>query len=123
VVNGLKVSIPVMGEKGLDETVGGHFGKSLAFVIFDSETKKVVTIRNTSEHLGGVGLPPELLAKNNVDVVVCTALGPKAVDMLASYNIKVYVGASGSVKNALDSWQKGELKMANLDNACKEHSH
>jgi predicted Fe-Mo cluster-binding NifX family protein len=112
-----------MGEKGLDEKVGGHFGKSPAFVIFDSETKKVVTIKNTSEHLGGVGLPPELLAKQDVNVVVCTALGPKAIDMLASYDIKVYVGASGSVRSALDSWQKGELKLANADNACKEHSH
>ena len=119
----MKVSIPVMGDKGIDESVGGHFGKSPGFVIFDTETKSVVTIENTSEHLGGVGLPPELLAKNGVNVVVCTALGPKAVDMLTSFNIEVYVGAKGSVKNALEAWQRGELEPANQDNACKEHGH
>lgn len=119
----MKICIPVMGENGLDERVGGHFGKSPAYVIFDSDTKDVITIKNTSEHLGGIGYPPEILAKNGVNVVVCSALGPKAVDMLASFNIKVYVGASGSVKNALDAWQRGELQFANKDNACNEHQH
>jgi predicted Fe-Mo cluster-binding NifX family protein len=122
-VNSLKISIPVMGEKGLDERVGGHFGKSPAYVIYDSDTKNVITIKNTSEHLGGVGLPPELLAKHGVNIVICSALGPKAIDMLSSYGIGVYVGASGSVSNALDSWQNGKLEQANRENACKEHGH
>ncbi len=113
----------MMGDKGMDESVGGHFGKSPGYVIFDTETKSVDTIKNSSEHLGGVGLPPELLAKHGVNVVVCSALGPKAVDMLTSFNIKVYVGATGSVKSAIDAWQKGKLESANADNACKEHSH
>lgn len=107
----------------MDENVGGHFGKSPGYVIYDTETKTAVTIKNTSEHLGGTGLPPELLAKNGVNVVVCSALGPKAVDMLSSYNIEVYVGACGTVKGALEAWQKGDLEAANMDNACKEHGH
>jgi predicted Fe-Mo cluster-binding NifX family protein len=119
----MKVSIPVMGENGLDEKVGGHFGKSPAYAIYDSETKAIKTIKNSSEHLGGTGLPPELLAKNGVNVVVCSGLGPKAIDMLSSFNITVYVGASGTVKDALDAWQNGKLELASADNACKEHGH
>lgn len=112
-----------MGEKGMDEMVGGHFGKSPGYVIYDTETKNFVTISNTSEHLGGIGLPPELLAKHGVNVVVCTNLGPKAVDMLSAYNIKVFVGAGGSVKNAIEAWEKGALELATKDNACKDHGH
>ncbi|MDW5564043.1 MAG: NifB/NifX family molybdenum-iron cluster-binding protein [Methanomassiliicoccus sp.] len=119
----MKVSVPVMGQKGLDEIVGGHFGKSPGYVIYDTDTKSAVTISNTSEHLGGTGLPPELLAKNGVNVVVCSNLGPKAVDMLASFGIDVFVGARGTVRGALESWQRGELEAANKDNACKEHGH
>jgi predicted Fe-Mo cluster-binding NifX family protein len=119
----LKVSVPVMGEKGLDENVGGHFGKSPGYVIYDTETMSAVTIQNTSEHLGGVGLPPELLAKHGVNVVVCSNLGPKAVDMLSSLNIDVYVGARGTVRSALDAWKRGELEAANVNNACKDHGH
>ncbi len=112
-----------MGDKGLDESVGGHFGKSPCYVIYDTEAKSAVTISNTSEHLGGTGLPPELLAKNGVNVVVCSNLGPKAVDMLSSLNIEVYVGARGTVRGALEAWERGELEPANIDNACKEHGH
>ena len=119
----MKVSVPVMGEKGLDEIVGAHFGKSPGYVIYDTDAKSAVTVPNTSEHMGGVGLPPELLAKQGVKVMVCTNLGPKAVDMFASFGIKVYVGARGTVRNALDAWQKGELESASLDNACKDHGH
>jgi predicted Fe-Mo cluster-binding NifX family protein len=122
-VNRMKVSVPVMGDKGLDEIVGGHFGKSPGYVIYDTESKTAVTIKNTSEHLGGVGFPPELLAKNGVNVVACSNLGPKAVDMLASLNIEVYVGARGTVRDALEAWQRGELEAASLNNACQEHGH
>ena len=119
----MKVALPVMGEKGMDEMIGGHFGKSPSFAIFDSRTKMVTTISNTSEHMGGTGLPPELLAKNGVKVVVCSALGPKAVDMLSSLGIDVYVGACGTVKDGIDAWQMGKLEPANANNACKEHHH
>lgn len=119
----MKISVPVMGIKGMDERVGGHFGKSPGYVIYDTETKDLVTISNTSEHLGGVGLPPELLAKHGVDVVVCTNLGPKAVDMLAAYHIKVFLGAEGLVRNAIEAWEKGALEPATVDNACKDHGH
>jgi predicted Fe-Mo cluster-binding NifX family protein len=119
----VKVSIPVMGDKGMDELVAGHFGKSIGYVIFDTESRQLVTIKNTSEHQGGVGYPPEILSKNGVNVVICGSLGPKAIEMLDSFNIKVYVGASGSVRNALSSWERGELMPASLDNACKDHSH
>jgi predicted Fe-Mo cluster-binding NifX family protein len=119
----MRVSIPVMGEKGLDEDVGSHFGKSNAYVIFDSESGAVTTIRNTSEHLGGVGLPPEILAEHDVNIVICSSLGPKAVQMLTERNIKTYVGARGSVRKAIDSWQKGELRLAGPDNVCREHGH
>jgi len=115
--------LPVLGEKGMDEMIGGHFGKSPSYAIFDSRTNMVTTISNTSEHMGGTGLPPELLAKNGVKVVVCSALGPKAVDMLSSLGIDVYVGANGTVKDAIDAWQMGKLAPANANNACKEHHH
>ncbi len=112
-----------MGENGMEERVAGHFGKSPGYVIYDTSTKEAITIKNTSEHLGGTGYPPEILARNGVNVVVCSNLGPKAVQMLKSYDIDVYVGASGSVKMAIASWERGELQPASLDNACQDHGH
>jgi predicted Fe-Mo cluster-binding NifX family protein len=50
-------------------------------------------------------------------------LGPKAIDMLSSLGVEVYVGASGSVRDAIQMWKDGRLQQATYDTACKGHSH
>jgi len=117
------VSIPVMDRLEMSASVGAHFGKVPAYAIVDTESGKIRFVDNTSEHLGGVGMPPEILAKEGVQVVLCSGLGPKAVDMLVSLKMQVYVGAKGTVQDTLDAWAAGKLARADRDNACKEHSH
>ncbi|MHA1386469.1 MAG: NifB/NifX family molybdenum-iron cluster-binding protein, partial [Candidatus Helarchaeota archaeon] len=58
----MKVCIPTMGDKGLDEEVGAHFGRVPTYTIIDTETNNVEVVKNNSEHMGGVGLPAEILA-------------------------------------------------------------
>jgi len=119
----MKVSIPVMNRSGMSSTVGQHFGKVPAYAIMDTDSGELSFIDNTSEHLGGVGLPPELLAKAGVNVMLCAGLGPKAVDLLSSLGIQVYVGAKATVQETLDDYNAGKLQRADHQNACQEHSH
>ena len=119
----MKVSIPVMNRSGLSSTVGQHFGRVPDYAIMDTETGELSFLENTSEHRGGVGLPPELMAKAGVDVMLCAGLGAKAVDMFASLGIQVYVGAAGTVQETLDAYNAGKLTRADHMNACQEHSH
>jgi hypothetical protein len=58
----VKVAIPTMGNNGMDEYVSEHFGRAPTFTLVDLDTNKVRVIPNTSEHLGGTGYPPEILA-------------------------------------------------------------
>ncbi|MCG7844246.1 MAG: NifB/NifX family molybdenum-iron cluster-binding protein [Methanomassiliicoccales archaeon] len=103
--------------------VGAHFGRVPAYAIVDTETDELTFVDNTSEHMGGIGLPPELLSKLGVHVMLCSGLGPKAVDLLSSFDIQVFVGASGTVQETMDAWRQGKLPSANHANACSEHSH
>ncbi|MCE5261734.1 MAG: NifB/NifX family molybdenum-iron cluster-binding protein [Euryarchaeota archaeon] len=119
----MKVSIPVMNRSGISSTVGAHFGKVPVYAILETETGELSFIDNTSEHMGGVGLPPELLSKAGVNVMLCGGLGPKAVDMFTSLGIEVYVGAKGTVKETLDAYKEGKLVRADHQNACQEHHH
>ena len=119
----MKVSIPVMNRSGISSTVGAHFVKVLVYAILETETGELSFIDNTSEHMGGVGLPPELLSKAGVSVMLCGGLGPKAVDMFTSLGIQVYVGAKGTVKETLDAYKEGKLVRADHQNACQEHHH
>jgi predicted Fe-Mo cluster-binding NifX family protein len=119
----MKISVPSMGNCGLEDQVGQHFGKVLNYILYDTESGEVSIIPNTSEHNGGVGLPPELMANNGVNIMLCGGLGRKAVSMFEQYDIDVFVGAQGTIQNALDAWKEGKLQRANQENACSSHDH
>ena len=119
----MKIGIPSMGERGMDEAVGQHFGMVPFYTIVDSETETVTVLPNTSSHTGGVGYPPELLHAEGVDVLVCGGLGSRAVQMFEERGIRVFVQASGTVKDALAMYEAGELPEASDENVCREHGH
>jgi len=122
-VNEMRIGIPVMDKNGYESIIGQHFGRVPYFAIVDMEKKDISFIDNTSEHFGGVGAPPELLRSNNVEIMLCSGLGPKAIHLFESYGIEIFVGASGTVRNAIEQWKNGSLREATDANACKEHRH
>ncbi|MEF8874737.1 MAG: NifB/NifX family molybdenum-iron cluster-binding protein [Candidatus Thermoplasmatota archaeon] len=119
----MKVAIPTMGESGFDEKISGHFGRCRTFAIYDTEEEDLNFIPNNSKHMGGKGNPPELLAEENVDVMLCGNLGRKAVNLFEELGIDVYCGAKGTVDDALDSWDEDGLEEASVSDACEEGRH
>lgn len=117
------VCIPTEGGRGMEETVCQHFGRAATFTLYDLATGEVKVLEDRSEHMGGVGTPPEQLQKENVNIVLAGGLGPKAIDMLNGYGIDVYVGASGTVQQTIESWKDGVLEKADRNNACRDHAH
>jgi predicted Fe-Mo cluster-binding NifX family protein len=119
----MRISIPSMGNKGLEDIVGQHFGRVPYYVIFDTETEKVETIDNISTHMGGSGYPPELLHAHKVDIMLCSGLGQRAVSMFEQLGIEVFVGATGTVQNAIDAWRRGELQAVTDETVCRERRY
>jgi predicted Fe-Mo cluster-binding NifX family protein len=119
----MKVCVPTLGDKGLIEQVSEHFGRAPTFTIVDIDTDDVRVVPNRSEHMGGIGLPPEHLAEAGVEMMLCSGLGPKAVRMFEAFGIEVFVGAEGTVQDAMVMWKSGRLAMATDENACKMHRH
>lgn len=119
----MKVCIPTMGNNGLNEIVGEHFGRVPTFTMYDTETSEVKVFPNTSEHMGGFGLPAEILAKEGVDTMICSGLGRRAIQIFEQHGIMVYIGAYGTVKDALDMWKDKKLQMATDENACAQHAY
>lgn len=119
----MKVAVPTNGERGLDEEVGLHFGKVPTYTIVDTQTSQIQIVENTSEHRGGVGLPPELIANTGANVMIVFNAGMRAINRLQELGIDVYTGAQGTVREALEALQDGRLEPANAQNACKEHEH
>lgn len=119
----MKICIPTLGKKGLEEEISEHFGRAPTFTIVDLETNLVKVVENRSEHFGGMGKPPEIIAMERVDAVLCAGLGPRAIQMFEQKGIMVYVGAFGTVRETIQAFQNGLLQPATDENACKQHRH
>jgi len=118
----MRICIPTMGENGLDNPIGEHFGRVPTYTVVDLETNDVKVIPNTSEHAGGTGYPPEIMKKEGVNVMVCRGLGRRAITMFEQMGIEVYIGASGTVKDAVDAFKQGTLQKASEGDACTQHA-
>jgi len=118
----MKVCIPAMGDKGMEDYVGEHFGRVHFYTLLDIETEKVEVLRNTSEHIDGQGYPPEILAKEEVDVMLCGAIGSRAIRMFEDLGIMVYVSAHGLIKDSIDMWKNNKFFAVTDKNACKQHA-
>lgn len=118
----MKVCIPTQGNKGLDDTVGEHFGRVPYYTVVDTETDEVEALENTSEHMGGQGYPPEIMARAGVNVMLCGGLGRRAIMMFEEMGIAVYVGAYGKVGDAINMWENKQLQSATNENACRQHA-
>lgn len=119
----MKVCVPSAKNGGLEDLVGQHFGMVPVYTVLDTETDDVQIVENTSQHNGGVGLPPELLSNAGVDIMLCGGLGTKAVNMFSEFGIEVFVGAQGTVETAISDWKDGNLESPNSENVCQGHDH
>ncbi len=118
----MKICIPSMGNRGLDEQVGEHFGRVPIYTIYDSDTKDIKAVPNDSSHTGGSGYPAENIAKLGVDIMLCGGLGKRAIQMFEEAGICVYMGATGTIKDAISSWENNSLEQATKDTACDQHA-
>jgi len=118
----MKICIPTMGQNGLDNIVGEHFGRVPTYTTVDLDTNEVKVIPNTSEHMGGQGQPPEIMVREGVDVMICQGLGRRAITMFEEFGIEVYIGASGTVRDAVTAFKQGRLQKASMDDGCGKHA-
>ena len=117
----MKIVIPTDNKNGLTATIAEHFGRCSTYTFLDDKGKVVEIIDNTSEHMGGIGLPPELMKKHGADVLLCQELGPRALNLCQQHGIDVYVCRARTVREIFDLWKKNKIKKANPSNICEEH--
>ena len=118
----MKICIPTMGSRGLEEHVGEHFGRVPTYTIVDLDTNDVQIVANDSHHMGGAGNPPEIMAREGVQAMVCSGLGRRAIQLFCQLGIDVYIGASGTVSDAVAAYKENRLQKATEDSACTQHA-
>jgi len=117
----MRIVIPTDGRKGLDDTIALHFGRCNTYTFLDKSGKIVEIIENTSEHMGGTGLPPELMKKHGADILLCRDLGPRALKLCCELGITVYVCDKTKVKDVFNLWKQGKIRKAGASDVCESH--
>jgi len=117
----MKIIVPTDNKKGMQDMVAEHFGRCQTYTLLDEKGNVLEIIDNTSEHMGGVGLPPELMKKHGADVLLCKELGPRALDLCQQLRIGVYVCQAKTVRDIFEMWENKKIKKAGSGDICGEH--
>ena len=117
----MKLVIPTNGRKGVEDTVAGHFGRCLTYTFLNEKGEVIEIIDNTSEHMGGSELPPELMKKHGANILLCGDLGPRALSLCEKLGIDVYVSQAKTVKEIFEMWKNNKLKKAGTEDVCEDH--
>jgi predicted Fe-Mo cluster-binding NifX family protein len=107
----MKICVTSQGDS-LDSQVDPRFGRCPNFIIADIDTLQFEVIKNPNiDAMGGAGIQSgQLMASRQVKAVVTGNIGPNAFETLQAAGIEVITGASGSVKETIERYKKGELK-------------
>jgi len=117
----MKIVIPTDNKNGLKDTVAEHFGRCLTYTFLNEKGEVVEIIDNTSEHMGGKGLPPELMKKHGADILFCKDLGPRALNLCQELGIEVYVSQAETVEEIFEAWKNNKIKKAGAEDICEQH--
>ena len=114
----MKVAVTSQGPD-LNGQVDPRFGRAKYFFVVDTDTGKFSVHDNTQNVNAAQGAGIQA-ARTVVDLGVAAVItgnvGPKAFATLQAGNVKVYSEASGTVKEAVEKFQDGQLQSANKAN-------
>ena len=113
----MKIAFSAIG-RALDSGIDPRFGRCAYFIIVNLDDMSFEALENESGSLGGgAGIQSaQFIASKGVSVVITGNVGPNAMRTLEAAGIEVIIGVSGSVKDAIVSFQGGKFSPANQAN-------
>ncbi len=123
----MRFAISTEDNQGLESKVSQHFGRCPYFVLVDLENEAVEEVKVVDnpyfmEH--GPGQIPEFIASLGAKVMISGGMGRRANAFFDNYGIKTATGASGTVQEALSSFQEGKLSAGgNCGGHGEGHGH
>lgn len=102
----------------LSSLVDPRFGRCPYFLFVDSETMEFEAVENPNvEASGGAGIQSaQLIANKGADVVLTGSCKPNAFQTLQAAEIKVIVGVTGTVKEAIQQFKSGRFQSISQPN-------
>lgn len=122
-----RIAVPSEGLGGLDGQRSAHFGHCSKFTlidVLDGKISNVSTIPNQEHSEGGCLVPVNLLAAQNVNMLIVSGIGMRPLIGFNNANIRVYHEATQpSVRVVAEMLITGKLQEMQSRNACGGGAH
>jgi len=110
----MKIAITSQGA-GRNYRVDPRFGRAKYIAVYDTETEEYM-FKSNKQNLNaaqGAGIQAaQNIIETGAEVLITGHCGPKAFHVLHYGKIKVFTGASDTVKHAIEDYRTGKLKEA-----------
>ena len=118
----MKIAVSSSG-KNLDSQVDPRFGRCAYFVIVETDDMSFEAFDNENIALGGgAGIQSaQFVGSKGAKAVITGNCGPNAVQTLSVSRIDVFVGNSGTVREVIEKYTRGEIKSSSTANVADHH--
>jgi predicted Fe-Mo cluster-binding NifX family protein len=107
----MKISISAM-TNSLDAQINPRFGRCQYLVFVDSDSMEFEAVSNeASGAMSGAGIQAaQTVATHGAQLVITGNVGPNAYKVLFAAGIKIVTIVTGTVREAVEQYKRGELK-------------
>ncbi len=98
-------------DSSLDAAVDPRFARCRVFLFVDTDTMAFEVVENAqAQAMGGAGpQAAKAVAEHGAKALLTGNIGPNAYQTLEAAGIAAFTGISGTVKEAVEKYTKGEL--------------
>lgn len=110
----MKIAITSSGIN-LDSKVDLRFGRAVGFIIYDLEKDTYAYVDNSQNlnSMQGAGIQAaQTVINEEVSAIITGHCGPKAFRVLSAADVKIFVGAEGTVGEVIEKYKNNQLEQA-----------
>ena len=107
----MKVAVSSSGTN-LDSQIDPRFGRCTYFIIVNTDDMSFEAFDNEGIALGGgEGIQSsQFVASKGVGAIITGNVGPNAVQTLSAAGLEIFMGQTGSVREAVERYRRGDIK-------------
>jgi predicted Fe-Mo cluster-binding NifX family protein len=122
----MKIAVTAENNDGLESVVAEHFGHAPFFMLVDVENGEVSAVQGIANPFVEAHQPgqiPAFIHEQKANAILSGGMGGRAIEFFEQYGIKAATGASGTVRQSLESYLGGKLKEAAPCDESVAHWH
>jgi len=118
----MKIGVSSTG-RDLDSAIDPRFGRCAHFLTVETDSMGFESFENQSAALGGgAGIQSaQFIASKGVSAVITGNCGPNAMRTLSAAGINVILGQTGTVREAVEKFKRGDLSAASEANVASHY--